>query len=238
MIPRIIHYCWFGESPMPTLAEECIATWHHYMPDWEYRLWNEHTFDVGRYRYTREAYDAGKYAFVSDVARLEALCNEGGVYMDVDFEVLKPYDDLLDNQAFAGFEGSKHLPVMMGVCGSVPHSLWVQEMLECYHERRFLVDGQPDLTPNTTYLTAVMRQGGLVQNGEEQYYKDLHIYPVDYFCPHQTTGEYLRTEHTYGQHLGFNSWGGNAKGWKQRLQKVIGQRAMTWLIKTKRRLER
>ena len=238
MIPRIIHYCWFGDEPLPSLAQECMATWRRHMPDWEYHGWNQHNFDVDRSRYTREAYAAGKYAFVSDVARLEALCNEGGVYLDVDFEVFRPFDPLLDNTAFAGFEGSKRLPVMMGVCGSQPHGLWAKEMLDAYRERPFLVDGRPDLTPNTTYLTAVMQAGGLVQDGHEQTYKDLHIYPVDYFCPRQTTGEYLRTDNTYCDHRGLNSWNEHPHGWKQRLSRLVGRRATTFLIKTKRRLER
>lgn len=238
MIPRKIHYCWFGPAPLPSLAKECIASWHQFMPDWEYCLWNEENFDVQRYRYTREAYAAGYYAFVSDVARLEALSNEGGVYLDVDFKVLKPFDDLLDNTAFAGFEGSKHLPVMMGVCGSESHGLWVDEMLSAYRDLPFLLDGQPDLTPNVTRLTALMRQKGLVQNGREQDYRDLHIYPVDYFSPRHTTGEYLRTENTYCDHLGLGSWAEKPRGGKQRLARLLGQRATTFLIKTKRRFAR
>ena len=92
MIPKIIHYCWFGKGPMPELAVKCIESWHKYMPDWEYVLWNEDNFDVSSYPYTQEAYNAKKYAFVSDVARLVALKKFGGVYFDVDFEVFKPYD--------------------------------------------------------------------------------------------------------------------------------------------------
>lgn len=238
MIPRKIHYCWFGGNPLPAVAQDCIASWRRLMPDWEYCLWNEENFDVQRYRYTREAHAAGYYAFVSDVARLEALANEGGIYLDVDFEVFKPFDDLLDNVAFAGFEGSKHLPVMMGVCGSQPHSLWVEEMLSAYRDLPFLIDGQPDLTPNVTRLTALMHERGLVQNGQEQYYKDLHVFPVDWFCPRLTTGEYLRTGNTHCDHLGLDSWAGRPRGWKQWISRIVGQKFTTILIKAKRRLIR
>lgn len=238
MIPKIIHYTWFGGDPMPSLAQECIGSWQRLMPDWDYRLWNEENFDVTRLPYTREAYAAGKYAFVSDVVRLEALYREGGIYLDVDFEVFKPFDDLLDNHAFAGFEGSKHLPVMMGVCGSEAGGIWVKEMLDAYEGRPFFVDGKPDLTPNVTFLSGVMRSRGLVQNGKEQYYRDLHIYPVDYFCPRQTTGEYLRTDNTYCDHRGLNSWSSSKGGWKQCVKRLVGDRCMTFLIKTKRRLTR
>ena len=95
MIPRIIHYCWFGHDAMPELALRCIESWHKFMPDYEYRLWNEDTFDINSSPYTQEAYIAGRFAFVSDVVRLVALYEYGGIYMDVDFEVYKPFDDLL-----------------------------------------------------------------------------------------------------------------------------------------------
>ena len=114
MIPKTIHYCWFGKSEMPELAKKCIASWHKYMPEYEYKLWNEDNFDVYSVPYTKEAYDVKKYAFVSDYVRLYALNKEGGIYLDVDFEVFKSFEDLLHWDAFAGFEGSKHSPLMMG----------------------------------------------------------------------------------------------------------------------------
>ena len=132
MIPRIIHYCWFGRSPMPELALKCIDSWHQHMPDWEYKLWNEDNFDIHQNTYAKEAYEAGKFAFVSDYVRLWALEREGGVYLDVDFEVYKPFDDLLHYHAFAGIEGSKYKPVMMGVCASEPKGEWVFELLVSY----------------------------------------------------------------------------------------------------------
>lgn len=238
MIPRKIHYCWHGYGEMPQLAKDCIASWHKYMPDWEYKLWNEDNFDVNNTPYTAEAYAAGKYAFVSDYVRLYALFNEGGLYLDVDFEVYKPFNDLLGNHAFAGFEGSKKNPLMMGVCASEAHGEWVTEMLNAYNGRNFIKpDGTHDLTTNVQFLTSIMAANGFVQNGEEQYYKDLHVYPVDYFCPRQTTGEYFRTKNTYCEHKGLNSWGGLSKGWKGRVLDVVGQQNMTRLIKLKRFLE-
>lgn len=237
MIPKIIHYCWFGGGEMPDLAKKCIASWHKYMPDWEYKLWNEDNFDVNQISYAREAYQCGKFAFVSDYARLFALEREGGVYLDVDFEVYKPFNDLLTYQAFAGFEGSKRQPVMMGVCASEAHGEWVSEMLAAYQERHFLLpDATCDLTTNVQYITALMTSNGFRQDGTEQDYKDLHVFPTEYFCPRQTTGEYFRTENTYCEHLGLGSWAANAPGWKLWVASVVGQRNMTRLIKLKRRL--
>ena len=237
MIPKIIHYCWFGGGEMPELAEKCIASWHEFMPDWEYRLWNEDNFDVNQLPYTKEAYEARKFAFVSDYVRLWALCNEGGLYMDVDFGVFKPFDDLLHWDAFAGFEGSKHLPMMMGVVASKPNGIWVKEQLDNYLDRHFVLpDGTLDLTTNVQFISAKMREQGFVQNGKEQDYKDLHVFPVEYFCPRQTTGEYFRTKNTYCEHLGLGSWAESNEGWKTRVAKLVGQKNMTRMIKLKRKL--
>lgn len=238
MILKKIHYCWFGRGEMPQLAKDCIATWHKYMPDWGYKLWNEENFDINSTHYTAEAYNAGKYAFVSDYVRLYALEKEGGVYLDVDFEVYKPFDDQLKHKAFAGIEGSKHNPVMMGVCASEPHGEWVTEMLDAYQGRHFRKhDGTLDLTTNVQFITAIMAQNGFRKDGTEQDYKDLHVFPVDYFSPRHTTGEYIRTENTYCEHKGLASWGEQKKGWKGAVLKLVGQKTMTRLIKLKRHFE-
>lgn len=237
MIPKTIHYCWFGRGEMPQLAKDCIACWHKYMPDWEYKLWNEDNFDITSIPYTAEAYNAGKYAFVSDYVRLYALEKEGGVYMDVDFEVYKPLDDLLKYHAFAGIEGSKHQPIMMGVCASESHGQWVTEMMEAYHTRHFQEpDGSLDLTTNVQFIAAIMAANGFRQDGTEQDYKDLHVFPVDYFSPHHTTGEYIRTNNTYCEHKGLASWNNHAKDWKDAVRTMVGCHNMTRLIKLKRKL--
>ena len=238
MIPRKIHYCWFGDKQIPPLAQDCIATWHGHMPHWDYCLWDERSFDVNSTPYTMEAYASGNYAFVSDYVRLWALEREGGVYLDVDFAVYKPFDDLLQHHAFAGFEGSKHHPLMMGVCASEPHGEWVREMLCAYQDRHFLTfDGAPDLTTNVQYVTAKMASNGFRQDGTEQDYRDLHILPVDYFSPRQTTGEYFLTANTYCEHKGLKSWSTGTPAWKEYIKKIVGGKNMTRLIKMKRRLE-
>lgn len=237
MIPKIIHYCWFGRGEMPELALKCIASWHKFMPDWEYKLWNEDNFDVNQTSYTKEAYEAKKYAFVSDYVRLYALNKEGGVYFDVDFEVYKSFDDLLKCKAFAGFEGSKYSPLMMGVCASEPNGKWVFEMLESYKGRSFFKsDGSFDMTTNVKYITELMSKRGFVQNGKEQEYRDLHIFPVDYFCPKQTTGEYFRTENTYCEHRCLDSWNNKESKWKNIIKKIVGSHNMINLIKLKRKI--
>lgn len=239
MIPRTIHYCWFGGRDIPQMATDCIASWHRFMPDWKYKLWNEDNFDVDSTPYTKEAYHSGHMAFVSDYVRLWALKHEGGLYLDVDFEVYKPFDNLLHYHAFAGFEGSKHQPLMMGVCASEPHGIWVTEMLDTYSNRHFLnPNSTPDLTTNVQFITAQMASCGFLQNGNEQDYKDLHIFPVDYFSPRLTTGEYIRSENTYCEHKGLGSWNTRPTGWKEYIKKMVGERNMIHLIKLKRHLEK
>lgn len=235
MIPKIIHYCWFGHGQMPELALKCIESWHRHMPDYKYMLWDEDNFDVNDCPYTKEAYESKKYAFVSDVVRLKALADYGGIYFDVDFMVYKAFDDLLHYSAFAGFEGSKHNPVMMGIIASEPGGQWVTEQLERYKDRHFLINGKMDLTTNVRFISTFMERNGFVPNGEEQEYKDLHILPVVYFCPRITTGEYLRSEITYCEHLGVeSSWA--SKSWKRVLLSLLSNTFKVKVIKLKRRL--
>lgn len=240
MIPRTIHYCWFGRGEMPQLAIDCIASWHKYMPDWEYKLWNEDNFDVNSTPYTKEAYEARRYAFVTDYVRLYALKSEGGVYMDTDVEILKPLDALLQLKAFTGYEGSKHKPPVTGLMASEANGEWVTEQLTAYDNVRFLMpDGSYDTTTNTWRISRIMQANGFVCDGKQKQYKDLTVFPTDYFCPHQTTGEYLLTENTYCNHHFMGSWNDKKdKGWKGRVLGLVGQKNMTRLIKLKRRFEK
>lgn len=240
MIPKIINYCWFGRGEMPDLVKRCIASWHRYMPDWEYRLWSEENFDIASSpAYVQEAYAAKKYAFVSDYVRLWALEREGGLYMDVDFEVYKPFDDLMIRyDAFAGYEGSKKNPVMMGVLAAQAHHPWIQGMMETYVNRRFVKeDGSLDMTPNTGYFFDWMTQQGFVGDGVEKDWSEVHILPVECFCPGLTTGENLRCERTYCEHKGLHSWSDDG-GWKAKVLGVFSPKIRTTLIKLKRKVLR
>ena len=171
---------------MPELAERCIASWKKYMPDWEYRCWDESNFDIAAAPlYVRQAYEARKFAFVSDYVRLWTLEQYGGLYMDVDFEVYRPFDELMDKYAaFAGYEGSKRKPVMQGVIASEAHGAWVRDMLATYNTRSFIkIDNSFDLTPNTTFFSDRLESQGFIPDGKE---KD--VYANSFFAICALTG--------------------------------------------------
>lgn len=247
MIPKIIHYCWFGGKEMPELVNDCIASWHKYMPDWQYQLWNEDNFDIASApAYVQEAYAARKFAFVSDYVRLWALEQYGGLYLDTDVEAFKPFDDLIEHYAaFAGFEGSKHLPIGTCVLASMAHGEWVSEMLAAYASRHFAkatgdrqqaTGEEYDLTTNVEFMTGIMRCNGFKQDGAEQDYKDLHVLPVDYFSPRHTTGEYIKTENTYSEHKVMSSWNEKKRGVKGWVLSIVSPVMRTKLIKLKRKI--
>ena len=237
MIPKIIHYCWFGRGEMPELAQKCIESWHKYMPDWEYKLWNENNFDINYNQYVNEAYNAHKYAFVSDVSRLYALVEEGGIYLDTDVLLLKSLEPLINYKAFAGYEGSKYSPIGTCIIGSEKKGLWASEMLKQYEGRRFIKDdGGYDTTTNVSFITDIMKKQGFINDGAEQVFGDLHILPVDYFCPRRTTGEYIITENTYCDHLGIASWTESSTNWKSKILSKMDSTTRSRIIKIKRKL--
>ncbi len=166
-VPRTVHYCWFGGKPLPPAVERYLQNWRTQLPGFEILEWNEQNFDFAGIRYAREAHAAGKYAFVSDVARLHALATMGGIYLDTDVEIMKPLDELLDGGAVLGFEEGDYVATstMIAPAGS---SL-VRDFLDSYRERPFLrPDGQLDLTTNVEVLTSMLAGVGLKRDGSEQ----------------------------------------------------------------------
>lgn len=249
-IPRILHYCWFGGNPLPELEQQCLASWHEHMPKWEYKWWNESNFDIAAAPlYVKQAYEARKFAFVSDYVRLWALEKFGGLYMDVDFMVYRPFDELMERYAaFAGYEGSKRQPVMQGVLASEPHGAWVKDMLQTYQFREFIkVDGSLDMYPNTQYFTDRLISQGFIPDGIEKDFTipslsgefanipSLHVFPVHYFCPVLTTGEDVRTPETYCEHKGESSWAVN-NSWKAKLLGLLAPKSRAMIIKLKRKI--
>lgn len=227
---------------MPELAIKCIESWKKHLPDYELRLWNEDTFDIDMFPYTREAYDNRKFAFVTDVVRLWALEKFGGVYMDTDVEILRSLDDLLHLPAFTGYEASlKNAPVT-GLMASAPHGVWVREQLAYYDANRhfLLSDGSLDLTTNTHTIARIMEDGGFVINGKYQVYKnDMHVFPVDYFCPLTSTRVLKCTKNTYCIHHFAGSWKEYTRAQKIKnwlCDHILGRTLTDKIVQIKRKL--
>lgn len=207
MIPKIIHYCWFGRGEKPEQATKCIESWKKYLPDYIIKEWNEDNLDISQNQYVLEAYENRKYAFVTDYVRLYALFTEGGIYMDTDVEVLGSYNPFLHHHAFSGFETDGNVPT--GMMAAEKGSLWAKELLDQYNDRKFVQDdGSLDMTTNTTVITNYMIEKGLILNNTYQDFPELcTMYPADYFCPKDhRTGKIRITKHTVCIHHFAGSW--------------------------------
>lgn len=223
MIPKIIHYCWFGGNPLPDLAKKCIDSWKKYFPDYEIKEWNETNFDIDCCDYVREAYEEKKWAFVSDYARYWVLYHEGGLYFDTDVEIIKDMKDIVSMGSFMGCEYVKssknehnkknYNQLTIGVApglglGIEPGLSLIKEILDFYNIKHFrLQDGNLDKTTIVKYTTDFLKQYGWEPNGNLQCIEDLYIYPVDYFCPmNYETAEINITSNTRSIHHYTASW--------------------------------
>ena len=207
MIPKIIHYCWFGGNPLPELAQKCIASWKEYLPDFEIKEWNESNYDVHKIPYTSEAYNAGKYAFVSDYARFDILYQYGGIYFDTDVEVIRAFDKILQNGGFTGFEGDGKVAAGLGIgCNAGLGILY--QILDFYTTLHFVnSDGSYNLQTVVEYVTAILKKHGLKMENAIQQIEGLVVYPTEYFCPlSPRTGKLTITKNTYSIHHYNGSW--------------------------------
>lgn len=234
MIPKTIHYCWFGHNPLPEEARKCIESWRRYLPDYEIKEWNEDNFDVNMVQYTQEAYEARKYAFVSDYARFWILYNYGGLYFDTDVEIIKPLDEVIAKGPFMGCEQDYLLAsngkMVAGDGSAVNPGLGVaaepgmeiyKEMLDKYKPLRFLyADGSHNEKTIVAYMTEILQEKGLVCEPRIQQVAGLYIYPREYFGPKDyMSGEVHLTEHTLTIHHYDASW--RNKSWKTRVVTAI-----------------
>lgn len=185
MIPKIIHYCWFGKKAKPQDVIKNIKSWEYFNPDFKIKEWNEENFNINLCPYVSEAYQNKKYAFVSDVARIYALVNEGGIYLDTDVECIKPFtEDFLNNQSFIGFEESEKIKIGTATIGSVKnYPFWI-EVLKYYSTQKFITkNNKLNTETNTTLLTSILVRHGLKLNNLNQCILGISIYPKDYFSP-------------------------------------------------------
>ena len=210
MIPKVIHYCWFGGNPLPDSAQKCIESWKKYCPDYEIRQWDENNFDIAACDYCREAYEAKKWAFVSDYARFRILQQHGGIYLDTDVELLKNLDDVIAEGAYMGIEKhSLDTYVNPGLGFAAPAGdQIITDIVDYYRSIHFLKDGEPDTATTVCHhVTKLLKAYGFVNENKLQKLNGLTVYPSDYFCPQNfMSGELEITEHTYSIHRYDGSW--------------------------------
>lgn len=230
MIPKVIHYCWFGRNPKPKEVLDYIETWKKYNPEYEIKEWNEDNFDVHCCKYVWEAYNVKKFAFVSDYARLYALYTEGGIYLDTDVEVRKSFESLLGNHSFVGWEDNY---LGTGVLACVKCQQWVKDILDTYNGESFISwFGKLNTHPNPYRLNDVLRNYGLKMNHKADVLNtDIAIYPIEVLCANNhEKKEYVITDETISIHHYSGSWSSKKK--KTFLSKFV-QRIVSLKIKLK-----
>lgn len=206
-IPKVIYYCWFGKGSMPSIAEKCIESWRKYCPQYKIVCINEDNFDITQNKYAKQAYEAGKWAFVSDYARLKVLYEQGGVYFDTDVELIKPIDKLIEENGYMGFDDNGVVSTGLGFACEKGNEV-VGALLADYDDIPFILpDGSYDLTPCPDRNTKVLLNLGMDINNKNQIFMGIRMLPEDFLCPMKYyTGKKKITKNTYSIHHFSASW--------------------------------
>lgn len=205
MIPKKIHYCWFGGKPLPELAVKCIESWKKFFPDYEIIEWNESNFDINFNKYAKCAYENKKYAFFTDVARLYIIYNYGGIYFDVDVEVIKNFDSVLDDEAFFGLESEGYVNTGLGF-GAEPKNWMVKQILNDYSDKNFGNENF-ELIPCPIKNSTIFKEKGFSLKNSFQKINGVSVYPIDFFNPKGGYGCNLKiTNNTLSIHHYDGSW--------------------------------
>ncbi len=207
MIPRKIHYCWFGGGEPGKKDKKYIEGWSRACPGFEIIRWDESNYDINKNRFMKEAANAGKWSFVSDFARLDILYEHGGIYFDTDVEIIKDFSDLLKYEGFIGFENDEKVNDGQGF-GFRPGHPILQEMMKAYENEKFIKeDGTLNIKESPLYRTECLVKHGLKLNGERQNIEGIEIFPKDYFCPKDFyTRRVKLTDNTHSIHHFHESW--------------------------------
>lgn len=219
MIPKVLHYCWFGHNPLPEIVQECMESWKKFCPDYTFQCWNEDNFDFSGCEYAIEAYRSKKWAFVSDYVRLKVLYEYGGIYIDTDVELIKPIDDLLSNEAFMGFEHGFVVNTGL-IVGAEKGQHFLKELIDLYESMHFILpDGSLNLTSCVDYTTDKLTEKGLKRKNVCQVIDGIKIYPTEYFCPkNQYTERISITSNTYSIHRYIGTWADETTKYGQELK--------------------
>jgi len=192
---------------LPKLAKKCIASWSKFCPSYEIIRWDENNYDIAKNLYMKQAYEAKKWGFVPDYARLDIIYNHGGIYLDTDVEIVKPFDDLLQDEMFCGFETSSNVAFGLGF-GAVKGHHILKNMMEQYEKLNFInQDGSLNLIASPAYQTDVLKKYKLELNNKYQNINGIAVYPNEYFCPKSfETDELVITNNTHSIHHYISSW--------------------------------
>lgn len=213
MIPKIIHYCWLSGDPIPEKLQKCMESWKTYLPDYEFVLWDRNRFDINSTLWTKQAFEAKKYAFAADYIRLYAVYNYGGIYMDMDVEVVKNFDDLLEQEYFIGFESDKRIEA--GIFGASKNLSYMKDCLDYYKDRQFIKeDNSFDTNPLPNIMYNVMSDKYRISNRNSIEIKKksdedntFYIFPYEYLTAKSySTGKINVTKKTYSIHHYAGSW--------------------------------
>lgn len=239
-IPKVIHYCWFGGKPLPQSAKKCIESWKRFLPDYKIKEWNESNFDVNAIPYIQEAYEAKKYAFVSDYARFKILYDQGGLYFDTDVEVIRPLDDIIERGPFMGCEqdasGTTAIAVAPGLGLGVSPGLGLyKEMLDLYATLHFKnANGTLNQKTVVQYTTELLSKHGISPKKDIQSVAGVWIYPKEYFNPIEMTGRRLViTPNTRSIHHYTATWQSPYRRMKKKIARLIGNKLTLSIIRIK-----
>lgn len=227
MIPKKIHYCWLSDNPFPDLIARCMDSWQKILPDYEFVLWNRKRFNIDQNAWVSEAFAAGKYAFAADYIRLHALYEEGGIYLDADVEVLRSFDEFLNDRSFIGFEESGDLEP--AVIGAEKGCAWIAACIDHYRGRHFVqLDGSLETTPLPLIVEDGLKRLGLMlpvaPTTARVEREGINFYPADYFSPKDTLGGVLKnTPRTVAIHHFDGQWVEHTAAYaiKQRIHKIL-----------------
>lgn len=237
MIPKVVHYCWFGRAPKPNLVQRCINSWKLHLPEYEIKEWNEDNYDYEGNQYVKEAYNEKKYAFVSDVVRLDILYRYGGLYFDTDVELLRPLsNEMMSNSFMACERQGKLISIAPGLAmGFYPHNEFVKKVLDSYLDESFYSHkDEVNLYTINYRISSAMEKIGWIPDNKIQIINNIVIYPSDYFCPFDgLTQKMHKTNNTYAVHWYMGSWADNGlvKRMKKRIKKYIPEKLYLCLFK-------
>lgn len=221
MIPKIIHYVWIGNNPLPKFAEKCITSWKKFCPDYEIKRWDESNIDLDKYQFCKDAYNAKKFAFASDVIRTDILYTYGGIYLDVDVELIKPIDELVNkHECFMGFETSNLLAPGL-IMASYQNNTDLLNILNIYKNMKFDINNLMDMTVCQVF-TDYYKTKGLISNNTSQSIGNTYFYSSEYFSPIDIiTSKKKITKNTHSIHWYNASWYNSKQKFKKVCKKIL-----------------